>query len=374
MSVPRAPAAAVLVTGATGSLGRPLLAALLGRGIERIYAMTHVEPLQGCAGPIRSSEGDVRAGPDLGLQPCVAEEIRSTITGIVHAAADTRFAAPLDVARAVNSQGTRHVLEFASRCPKLDRLVALSTTHVAGRRSGAIAEDDLEHDCGFVNAYEASKFEAEREVRARFADLPAAVCRLSTVVGDSVTGAVGRRSAVHEAVLLMYAGLAAMIPGDEQSPVDLIARDYASEAVAWMATGGFEPRRTWHVSAGDDIITAGELLDLTLACFSVYRPAWRKRAIPRPALVDLPTFELFRRSVELLGEETLRRSTDAVAYFAPQLAFPKRFETRRADTALARGAIVRPPIRDTWWRVVRRLIQPEATDLPRRGATSGSLV
>jgi long-chain acyl-CoA synthetase len=240
---------------------------------------------------------------------------------------------------------------------------------VAGRRTGDVFEHELEHDAGFVNVYEASKYEAEGEIRARAGDLPISVCRLSTVIGDSRSGEIGRRGAIHQAVLFMYASLAPMVPGREDSPVDMVALDYAVHGIAWLATGGFEAGRTWHLCAGADTIAAGELLDLTLACFETYRPAWRRRAIARPALVDLATFELFTRSVNQVGDAALRASTEAVSHFAPQLAYPKRFDNRGCAAALAEAAIEPPPIRDAWRSVVRRLVQPApvaATESGRR--------
>ena len=102
----------------------------------------------------------------LGLGDSTASRLRSQITTIVHAAGFTRFDGPSAVARQVNVDGLRNLLEFASACPRLDRFVALSTVYVAGRRSGRIAERELEHDNGFVNPYEESKDEAERLLRA----------------------------------------------------------------------------------------------------------------------------------------------------------------------------------------------------------------
>lgn len=350
---------AVLLTGATGSVGRPLLDALLARGAARVYALAHVDRLAVDDPRVHVLTGDVTADPTLGLGAPLARDLQATVTAIIHSAADTRFDAPLDAARRVNVGGTRHVLAFASACTGLDRLVALSTTHVAGRRTGTIREDELEHDAGFVNSYERSKYEAECELRAAGGRLPISVCRLSTVAGHSQTGALARPSALHQAVLLMYASLAPMIPGREDSPVDLIALEYAVDAIAWLATDGFAAGRTWHISAGDDVIRAGELLDMTLECFHRYRPAWRKRAIARPALVDLETFELFQHSVGQVGDAALRASTAVVSRFAPQLAFPKRFDTTGCQAAIAGAAIVQPAARDTWRRAVRRLVDPE---------------
>jgi nucleoside-diphosphate-sugar epimerase/acyl carrier protein len=356
----------VLVTGASGTLGRPLVTRLAAMpSIDGIITLAHLEPV--IAGPsVRVVAGDVTRNEDLGLAPDDAEAVSARVTAIIHAAANTRFDAPLPEARAANVDGTRHVLAFARRCPRLDRIVALSTIHVAGRRTGTILEDDLEHDAGFVNTYEATKYEAERELRAAMRDLPIAVARVSTVTGDSCSGAVAGKRAIHQAVRFMYASLAPMVPGHEDTPVDFIALDHAVRAVAFLATGGFEAGATWHVCAGVDTVPLGELLDLTMRTFREHRPSWRKRAIERPALVDLPTFELFCKSVDQVGDSTLRASTTVIAQFAPQLAFPKCFDDRRCREALAHAGVTKPPSRLVWSRMVKHLIQPESAGLEAR--------
>ena len=64
-------------------------------------------------------------------------------------------------------EGTRRVLEFAERCQArggLRRLSHISTAYVAGEHAGCFSEDDLDVGQRFRNAYEQSKFEAERLV------------------------------------------------------------------------------------------------------------------------------------------------------------------------------------------------------------------
>lgn len=348
----------VLLTGATGAIGQSVLPELMRRSdVARVYVLQHrdrVTPL----GDVRVVTGDVTRGPHLGLSEAAVDELTSHVTAVVHAAADTRFGVPTDVACRTNVAGTANVLGLAARCRRLDRFVALSTTHVAGRRTGRIRESELQHDEGFVNEYEASKYAAEVDLRSRMEDLPVAVCRISTAIGDSSDGTIARTGAIHHAVRLMYAGLAPMIPGDEQSPVDFVAVDHVARAVTCLATDGFEAGRTWHLCAGSDTIRAGELLDLTMECFLQYRPAWRRRAIERPAVVDLPTFELFCQSAEQAGTPTLRAAAAVMAAFAPQLAFPKQFDDTVCRAVLTAAGIVAPPARETWTRVVRHLITP----------------
>ncbi len=348
----------LLVTGGTGAVGRPLLSALRECvEVDRLHVLVHRAPLVEGSRHWAIVRGDITGGEDLGLDRRDALAVKGDITGIVHLAADTRFSATLDESRRTNVVGITNLLAFARQCPRLDRVLILSTTHVAGRRTGEILETDLFHEAGFVNAYEASKYEAELVARSQ-ADLPIAVCRLSTVVGDSASGAIGRRGAIHHAVLAMYAGLAPMVPGGEDSPVDLLASDYTCRAIGFLATEGFRPGETWHLCAGTETLPAGELLDLTMESISRYRPAWRKRAIERPAFVDLATFELFRRSVDEVGDAAIRASTGVMSQFAPQLAFPKRFDDRRCQLALRPAGLVRPSMREVWGRVVKQLVEP----------------
>jgi long-chain acyl-CoA synthetase len=298
-------------------------------------------------------------GTDLGITPQVSREILDCITVIVHAAADTRFSAPLKEARAVNLEGTKNVLAFASHCPRLEAIAALSTVHVAGKRTGSIHEDDLNHATGFVNSYEQSKYETELLLRERMSVLPISVLRLSTVLGTSTTGEVGRMAAIHHALRLYYNSLAPMIPGTPDSAVDLIALDYAAAAVAHFATDRFQAGRTFHISGSEDAMTIARLLALTRETFFRYRPSWRKRAIEMPAIVDLLTFELFARSVEEVGDNILRSSVAIIKHFVPQLAYPKTFGNAACARSLQGVGLLKPRVLEFYPTVVRWLVETD---------------
>jgi long-chain acyl-CoA synthetase len=59
--------------------------------------------------------GDVTQ-PGLGLSRQTRDELAEHVTEVVHSAASVSFALPLDEARAINVEGTRHVLELAELC------------------------------------------------------------------------------------------------------------------------------------------------------------------------------------------------------------------------------------------------------------------
>ena len=347
-------AGATLVTGGTGALGAPLVRALVAQGGEVTLLTRSPEVARGTGA--RVVRGDILNGDALGLAAAEAARVREETTRVVHAAALTRFDAPLACARQTNVEGTGHVLAFAATCPRLEQFCAASTIYVAGRRRGTVFEEELEHDEGFVNAYEGSKFEAERLLREWMPRLPIAVCRLSTALGDARTGTVYRTAAIHHALRFLYNSLLPMVPGTAASPVDLIATDYAVDALCCLAGPGFTAGRTYHVCAADETMPLDGFLDLVIGAFVRCRPAWRKRAIEKPALVALETFELFRRSVEAVADPRLRAPAAVLGHFAPQLTFAKRFDDRGARAVLARAGIPRPAIRETVERTVEYLI------------------
>jgi long-chain acyl-CoA synthetase len=346
----------MLVTGGAGSAGARILERLLATSaMPETLVVTHDAPVSPHPNAVPIA-GDV-THEGLGLDPAVGADVAARTTAILHMAADTRFGAPLETLRRVNADGTRRVLAFARRCRRLERIVALSTVYVAGRRRGRILEEDLEHDAGFVNDYERSKYEAERLLREAMRDLPVSVVRLSTIVGDGRDGSVGRPGAIHHALRFYYQSLAPMLPGEPSSRVDLIDLDYAAAAVAACVGDAFRPAATWHVCAGDEAPALDALLDDTLECFLRFRPAWRRRAIEKPAIVPLETFERFARSVEELQDSALSRSVALVRPFAPQLAYPKIFDDTATRRTLDRVGVRRRPFSDFYPRIVRHLIE-----------------
>ena len=350
----------VLVTGGTGTLGRELVRRLAATADATVVVLTRDERRARAVLPTTVSTivGDVRAGERLGLRESDRAALDSRITDIVHCAAETTFNRPLDEARATNVAGTEAVLAFARDCPRLERVAAFSTVYVAGRASGCFGENDIGGTAGFVNSYEQSKAEMEEVVCAAATSLPVALYRLSTIVGDSRSGEVTGFNAVHHALRLLYQGLAPMVPGNERAPVDLIPVDFAADAAHQLFDRAFTPGTTYHLCSGaDGSATLGALLDATMAAFERYRPAWRKRSIARPAIVELETYELFVKSVEEAGNQVLLQATRAVQAFAYQLAYPKIFDARHASAVLAPLGITPPPVLDYYERIVRWCIE-----------------
>jgi nucleoside-diphosphate-sugar epimerase len=251
---------AVLLTGATGFVGKEILDRLLSRG-RRVYTLVRAEDDDAAAGrlPRRARltavAGDIER-PGLGLAPRVAADV----TTVIHCAASVSFGLSLAESRRVNVDGTRNVLDFAERCPQLERLSYVSTAYVAGEPGGLFEEDDLDVGQRFRNPYEQSKFEAERMVRERGDGLPLQILRPSIVVGDSRTGRTTSFNVLYGPLKAFARGAIPAIPARRSSPVDIVPVDYVADRTVQLAEDG--PDGTFHLVAGRNATTVGRLLEL----------------------------------------------------------------------------------------------------------------
>lgn len=353
----------ILLTGGTGAVGRELIPLLASSVDDEIVVLTRdpdgaaARALVSRVPSVRVVQGDVCAGPSLGLASGNAAVLRAGVTRVLHCAAATAFNLPLDQARRVNVEGTRAVLDFAGTCERLEGVSCASTAYVAGTRTGVIHETpDVVAD-GWVNSYEQSKWEMEALARG-VGNVPVSVYRFSTIIGHSATGAVTAFNAIHHSLRLLYQGLAPMVPGHLTTHVDFIPVDYAARAFAHLVTQPFVGGRTYHICAGADLTCSfDDLLTTTIDVFERTRPAWRKRRLARPAVVDAATYALFARSVVESGNVVLQRAMEAVQAFAWQLAYPKTFDTSVTASALTGSGIVAPRVSDYYDKVVRFCVE-----------------
>ena len=286
----------VLLTGATGIVGCELVRGLLRsaeppqifvllRGTEaEVQEKRHWSangPASGVSGAIYllALRGEMTL-PGLGIGPQDQAAARS-VSGILHAAAVTRFDQTPEVARVNNVVTLQNILEHARQCPQLTRVGVVSTVFVAGRRGGTILESELDLLTDFNNEYDKrSKAHAEYEARVSMRELPIDVYRLSIVVGRRTDGRISRLSGIYPIFRLFHEGLLAMFPGSPGQRVDLIPADFAAEAVLHLFAGSMAPGATYHARSGADrSLGLEEVCPALEACF-VADAVWRSRGQP----------------------------------------------------------------------------------------------
>jgi len=340
----------VLVTGATGIVGCELVRTLLrSPDPPQIFALlrgTHVEVEQkrrwicewsgvGCerADRLIALRGEITL-PGLGMESQDLAAARS-VTGILHAAAVTRFDQSPERARVNNVVTAQNIFEHGRQCPQLTRIGLVSTVFVAGRRGGTILESELELHTDFNNEYERSKARAEYEARIAMRDLPIDVYRLSIVVGRRTDGHISRMSGIYPIFRLFHEGLLAMFPGSPGQWIDLIPADFAAEAVLHLFAGSLAPGATYHVCSGANrSLGIDEICPALDACLST-DAAWRSRGQPIPLTVTPDVFAKFVNVVELTGNSKLQRIIRQTRTITHQLEIAKTYDTHEFDRAIA---------------------------------------
>ena len=240
----------IFLTGFPGFIASRLLRRLAkGRArflllVQPAFAERAQQEVQSiAAGAARSSSdfallpGDITA-PSLGLAPSDLETARAESTIVFHLAAIYDLAVARELGLRVNVEGTRNVNEFARSLPRLRHYHYVSTCYVAGNRSGRILESELQHQAGFRNYYEETKYLAEVEVEALKPELPVTIHRPSVVCGDSRSGETAKYDGIYYLIryLLKWPSvLSAFNIGNNDVALNLVPVDFVVEAMATLA-------------------------------------------------------------------------------------------------------------------------------------------
>lgn len=178
----------VLVTGATGFIGREIVSRLAAdqSGAHRITGLarnvgTAADPnIELVRGDI-TDPNDVARLESLGPFDAVIHS-----AGLAHQFGDTP---DLDFNK-TNVEGTQNVVDLARRVQS-GHFILISSTAVYGIREGAIDEDS---ECRPETPYARSKFEAERICRetCERGNIPLTIFRLAPVLGEKGVGNVPR--------------------------------------------------------------------------------------------------------------------------------------------------------------------------------------
>ena len=310
--------ATYFVTGYPGFIGKRLVKHLAEADPQgKIYLLVqpkfhreaegYVNRLNGA--PVELLTGDI-IDMHLGLAGEEYQRLCNEVTQIFHLAAISYLGMPREIAHKVNVEGTRNVLELGRDCKGLVRFNHFSTCYVSGDRVGVIAEDELESGQSFRNAYEETKYEAEKLVQKAGEHLPITIYRPSTVVGDSATGEIDRFDGPYYlGMLLVLSPLVVPLPlpGNGVAPLNVVPVDFVVKAV-------------WSLSRNPDAV--GRTLHLVdpnpMSARRVYE------LIAERAQKKLPRFNLSARAADVVlrlpGIEKLARPQRAAINYVNHLA------------------------------------------------------
>ena len=193
----------ILLSGATGYLGKHILSQLLQQGYrvfvivrrKKENARSRVINALGCFAPVPEKnlvviEGDLTQ-PDCGIDLLGLNKLSENgISAVIHSAGLTRFDAHLaDDIYLANLQGTKNVYALA-RNLGIKNFHHLSTAYVAGDTRRTFTSEDLDVGQKFNNPYEASKYKAEKYLceTCRADAINVAIYRPSVIVGGYPLG------------------------------------------------------------------------------------------------------------------------------------------------------------------------------------------
>lgn len=277
-------------------------------------------------------EGDITR-PDLGISAEDMETIRGETTSVFHLAAVYDLAVAKETAFAVNLDGTKNVNDFARSLPNLKRCNYVSTCYVAGKRRGEILETELEHDAGFRNYYEETKYLAEIEVEKLKAELPVTIFRPSVVVGDSSTGETAKYDGIY--YLISYLRKAPRLlrlinVGNKNVRLNLVPVDFVVEAIAALAGDESAVGETIALADPHPLSTA-ELFD------AIAEKLTGKRSVfmPPPAVVERSLMLPFSPAISGLPH-----------FGVPYFFLSQTYDTSVADELLSKHGVSCPSFRD----------------------------
>ncbi|WP_410659725.1 SDR family oxidoreductase [Amycolatopsis sp. lyj-112] len=237
------------VTGATGFLGKRLVARLLRRP-ETVAV--HVLVRETSRGKLPSHEklvpvtGDLTE-PTLGVDPAKVGHLDH----VVHLGAIYDLTADEAANRSANVDGTRNVLEFAAAA-KAGIFHHVSSIAVAGEYAGRFTEADFDLGQSFASPYHATKFEAEKLVR-RHGKTPYRVYRPSAVAGDSRTGEMDKIDGPYY-FLPAISRLSALprrfpLAAPDLGATNLVPVDYVVEALEHLMHADAPSGSTYHLAS-----------------------------------------------------------------------------------------------------------------------------
>ena len=377
------------VTGATGFIGRRLVAKLLERKGSVVHFLIRKESEHKIAG-LRDywGAGAARAVPvfgdltarKLGVAAGDIRKLKGQVAHCWHLAAVYDLSSDAESQVAVNIEGTRDAVEFAKAIDAA-HFHHVSSIAAAGLYEGVFREDMFEEAENYDHPYFMTKHESERIVRKE-ARLPWSIYRPAMVVGDSTTGEMDKIDGPYyffKLIQRMRQLLPPWMPavGLEGGRVNIVPVDFVVQALDYLGHQPDIDKRCFHLV--DPVgYRVGDVLDI----FSRAAHAPRMNLFINAALLGF-----IPKSVKkgLMAIAPVRRIRNAVMkdLGLPEdiltfVNYPTRFDSRETQLALKGSGIVVPNLKDYAWRLWdywERHLDPDLQiDRSLRGTVGGKVV
>jgi NAD(P)-dependent dehydrogenase (short-subunit alcohol dehydrogenase family) len=377
------------ITGATGFIGRHLVARLLERD-GTIYVLVR-EGSRGRLEELRSAwdapedrivpiVGDVTQ-PRMGVSDDDLERLRGDVDHLFHLAAVYDMTADAEAQRVANVEGTRHMAELAEAVAA-GRVHMVSSIAAAGLTKGTFREDMFDEAEDVDNhPYYQTKHESEAVVRNEL-ERPWRVYRPGIVVGHSETGEMDKIDGPYyffKLIQRLRGALPQWFPtiGIEGREVNIVPVDFVAKALDHIAHQEGLDGRAFHLTDPKPK-TAGQVVNIFAR--AAHAPEAQMRldsrvlnVVPdqmRSGLMMLPPVK--RISDQVLGDLGIPR--EVLTY----INYPTKFDSREAQTALEGSGIQVPPLEtyaDRLWDYWERHLDPDLfKDRSLSGAVAGKTV
>ena len=244
-TAPDAARRTVLLTGASGVVGRAVLQRL--RDVD-VVCLVHRSPV--CGPNVTTVPGDISKRM-FGLTQPAYLDLAAKVSAVIHCAAITDFNRTDGSLEATNVAGTDHIASFAAEAGAV--LYHVSTAFVHTKENGERGRTAL--------GYALSKSAAEAVVRS--SGVPHVILRPSVVIGDSGTGEIAAFQGLHQVAAGMFAGIVPMIPFDPSWPINFVPADIVADAIACVVENQVSEGEFW-VSAGDKALRLDESVAVTV--------------------------------------------------------------------------------------------------------------
>ena len=354
---------AYFVTGATGFIGRHLVAELVDHREGEIFVLVRegsrrrLETLVRGWGTDRVVPvvGDL-SEPGLGVDPDWVAEHVGAITHFFHLAAIYDMTADEATNEAMNVDGTRHALELAESL-EAGCFHQVSSVAAAGDFRGRFDETMFAEGQHLPSAYHRTKYESERIVREE-AEVPWRVYRPAIVVGDSTTGAMDKVDGPYyffPALKRLRDTLPGWLPlvGVDLGDTNLVPVDYVAQAMDHLAHAPGHDGEAFHLVNPDP----QPVVDTFNAfCAAAGAPGFATpvgtglaRISSRPLLpralspASLLTGLVRTAPAQAVLEQTIGR-LGVPAEVLGHSSFNARFDSRRTEKALAGSGISVPDL------------------------------